>query len=227
MILGKYHSGATADDRAKLQTALRALGSDAVGIMPADAEIDIREVAKTGSVMAFDKLWSRLDEAVVKTVLGQTKTSMGDGGSLALAEVHNEVRSDITQADIHALTETLNEQLIQRLTIWNFGPAAASLAPVLGFVYVNEKKRQARLADIDRGHALGLDLGEAFVRRELNLPEPEEGETVIPGKRQQPTIEGTLAASQFDIRNSQFRSGQEAGQARPFRGAIRGKPWIK
>jgi phage gp29-like protein len=103
---------------------------------------------------------------------------------------------------------------------WNFGPAAEALAPQLAFVYVNEKKRQARLADIQKGHELGLDLGEAFVRRELNLPEPEEGEAVIQGKRSfnPETTERNATAG--------MNPAREGGGARPFRGAIRGRPWI-
>ena len=56
-----------------------------------------------------------------KVVLGQTMTDE-NGGSLAQAMVHNQIRIDILQDDARQLANTINRDLIAPFVALNFGP---------------------------------------------------------------------------------------------------------
>jgi phage gp29-like protein len=65
-----------------------------------------------------------MDSQVSKAVLGQTMTT-DDGSSRAQAEVHDEVRTDLRDADAGQLAETLERDLVIPYIVLNHGPQKA------------------------------------------------------------------------------------------------------
>ncbi len=61
---------------------------------------------------------------MARAILGQTLTSSegSRSGSLALGEIHNEIRRDYMRADAWLLMDIVNEQLVRPLVELNFGP---------------------------------------------------------------------------------------------------------
>ena len=120
--LGRYNSSALDKDIEILKTAVANMGSDAAAVLPDSMRIEFVETAKSaGGDKLFLGLAEWIDRQVSKAVLGQTMTT-DDGSSLAQAQVHEDVRSDITESDAKQLGETLNLHLVKPFIDLNYGP---------------------------------------------------------------------------------------------------------
>lgn len=91
-------------------------------IIPKNMELELLNAASTGSADFFERLSRYLGELKARVALGQTKTSDGQGGSLALAQVHDAVRNDILLGDASAVVATLKRDLFRTVVTWNYGP---------------------------------------------------------------------------------------------------------
>jgi len=206
LLVGKYPGGAQKQERDDLLTALRNLGTDARAIISENTKIETMEANKAASVMAFKEFGKMVNETIVKIILGQTKTSMGEGGSYALAKVHLEVEARLTAADCETLSETLNNQLIKRLVLWNWGPGVLDLAPKLTIFYIEPEKLTQKINAIKAGAELGLPISLSYVYETLGIPEPEEGDAILTPPAQGGGAEGPFGMAQR---------------------AIEGKPWLR
>lgn len=111
-----------------IEDSLISLGPDAVAMFPNTVDMMMQEAQRYGSVNAFESLISVLERDIAIGILGQVLTSSGsdDGsGSLALGEVHNEVRHDLIEFDGANISETLTKTLLRWYVFFNFGEQAA------------------------------------------------------------------------------------------------------
>ncbi|MDK2598651.1 DUF935 domain-containing protein [Pseudoalteromonas obscura] len=111
--LGKYQSGASDEEKATLLRAVMSIGHNAGGIIPRGMDIDFQNAAQ-GQSDPFEAMikWCELTQS--KAILGGTLTTQADGKSStnALGNVHNEVKQDITQSDLHQLEQTINRDIL-------------------------------------------------------------------------------------------------------------------
>lgn len=92
-------------DPAAFVTAMQGLGLSAVVGVGMDEKIS---AVTGGGAGEFEKVEMALGRRIQKLILGQTLTSeVGDKGSYAAAQVHNEVRDDKRRADIRLVTGTV------------------------------------------------------------------------------------------------------------------------
>lgn len=109
-------------DPAAFVTAMQGLGLAAVVGVGMDEKIT---AVTGGGAGEFEKVESALGRRIQKLILGQTLTSeVGDSGSYAAAQVHNEVRDDKRRADIRLVTATV-QQLCNGLWALNALPGTA------------------------------------------------------------------------------------------------------
>ena len=109
-------------DPAAFVTAMQGLGLSAVVGVGVDETIS---AVTGGGAGEFDKVEMALGRRIQKLILGQTLTSeVGDKGSYAAAQVHNEVREDKRRADIRLVTATV-QQLCDGLWAVNGLPGTA------------------------------------------------------------------------------------------------------
>jgi len=112
--VGTYPAGATPEEQQKLLEALRALAQDTGVVIPEGMEIKFLEAQRYGTVNTYEQLARWCDEQISEAVLGETlSTNIGDTGSRAASETHNEVREELTDADADLLCGALNDQLIR------------------------------------------------------------------------------------------------------------------
>ncbi|MCC5644766.1 DUF935 domain-containing protein [Nostoc sp. CHAB 5824] len=112
--LGKYPRGATKEQKNSLLEALDAIATDAGVAIPEGLDIVLLEASRSGSINCYESLCKYMDSEMSKTVLGETLTTqIGDRGSYAAANTHNEVRKELTKADSDLLSDTLNRTLIK------------------------------------------------------------------------------------------------------------------
>ncbi|RTI14964.1 phage portal protein family protein, partial [Thermus scotoductus] len=172
--IGKYDPAAGEEERRRLEEAVRALGADAAGVISKDTEIEILEAAKGQGPDVYERLIRLCNREMAQAVLGQTLTSSeGDGGSYALAKVHERVRIDLLRADARALAKTLREGLLKPFVAFNFGPEFLDLAPFVVPEVEEEKDLESRARVLQTLLGMGLSIPEAWLREEFGVPAPD------------------------------------------------------
>ncbi len=164
--VGKYEPGASRADRDALMQAVRALGSDAAGIISKTTEIEFIEAQKGSSLNVYESLTSFCDAQMSKAILGQTLSSDPGGrkgeGSYALGRVHSEVRQDLIEADCNSLAKTISRQILRPLVGFNFGWDA----PVPRFQFLCEPPEDLR--SVAEVYKILSELGFQFTREHLS-----------------------------------------------------------
>lgn len=120
--VGRYPRGTTPAQKTKLLAAVRAVQSASGLILPEGMAMELLEAARSGTV-DHATLVARMDSAIAKVVLGQTMTSE-DGSSRSQAQVHMDVREEITKADADLVCESANRTWIQWWCDYNYPGAA-------------------------------------------------------------------------------------------------------
>ncbi len=177
--LGRYDQGASKDDKDALIAAISSLGSDAAGIISKSTEIDFVETVKgKASGDLFEALAKFCNAEMSKALLGQTLTAeVGDTGSYAASNTHNEVRLDLAKADTRSLTATLRDQLIRPIVGFNFGWDTP--CPFYKAIWEEQedlKEKAEWLTSLLDRH---VEMPLSFVRQEFNIPKPEGNEPVL------------------------------------------------
>ena len=175
--LGRYGPEATKEDVDVLFRAVANIGTDAAAVLPDGMRIDFEEVSRTGND-PFETLARWVDEQTSKAVLGQTMTS-DNGSSMAQAQVHNDVRLDIAQADARAVSGTLQRDLIVPFVDLNYG-RQAHYPRVL--IKIEEPEDTKLIMDgASRLIARGLRVRSADLRSRLGFGDPDDDDEVIGG----------------------------------------------
>lgn len=176
--IGKYHAGASKEDRDVLMRAVANIGSDAAAIIPDSMIIEfIESQGKTGTVDAFERLCKFCDEQMSKAVLGQTTTTDALSSGLAGNASHNDVRGDISRSDAKQLAATLNEQLIPAIIILNKGPRQSYPHVNIGSPEPVDLEKLSVTAD--RAVRMGMKVSHKGMMDKLGLPAAENDEDAI------------------------------------------------
>jgi len=177
--VGKYHPGASEQDKQALLNAVSRIGTDAAAIMPESMVIEFTEAHQDGSSELYQRFCEYLDAQVSKAVLGQTLTTEmpNGGGSRAAAQVHDAVRRDILNADARRLTATLARDLVRPIVELNMGPQKQYPRLELGLPDDSDVKVFAEVVAMlaDRG----LRVGQKQVLDKLGIAQAEQGEAVL------------------------------------------------
>lgn len=180
--LGKYSQKATKEDIRTLKKAVAAIGSDFGAIIPESAILEIIESKTTNTTSdAYERLADYVNKEVSKVILGQTMTTE-DGASYSQANVHNEVRDDVADADIRQILETLNAKLTNVYCNFNFGELEKYPRIVL-FKPDTQNREQVISAIANLGN-MGLKVKADEVRNLLGLSKPEPDDETIGGRGQ-------------------------------------------
>lgn len=112
--VGKYREGSLQSEQDKLLAALESIAQDTSITVPDTTLVELLE-PKTGNVTAYEPLVRYLDEQISTAVLGETMstTSKSSGLGSNQANVHNEVRKELSLADADLLSDTLNSTLVR------------------------------------------------------------------------------------------------------------------
>lgn len=118
--VGKYPPNSDPADQRKLLSALQALAHDVGIIVPEGMTVELLEAKRSGSINTHESLARYMDEQISEATLGETlTTNVGDKGSYAASNTHNEVREELTKADADLQSDTLNASVIAWITELN------------------------------------------------------------------------------------------------------------
>jgi len=186
--LGRYDSGAGAEDKEALAAAIKSLGSDAAGIISKNTEIQFIESQKQGSADVYRGLTDFCNREMSKAVIGATLTAeVGEHGSYAASKVHEGVRLDLVRSDAWALARTLRRQLLRPLVGFNFGWDT----PVPHFrFYLEQPEDLKTLSEVYRNlKAMGQPISAEHVSERFGVPLPRPGQTELTKTATDPTKE--------------------------------------
>jgi len=185
--LGKYEAGASTEDKDALIAAIQSLGSDAAGIISKNTEIEFVESVKKGTTgdNPYDAMLKFCAKEISKALLGQTLTAdVGEVGSYAATQVHNEVRIDLAKADTRAIASTVRYQLIRPLVGFNYGWDT----PVPGYKAIwNEKEDLKVLSEVYKNViSFGQPVSAEHVSERFGIPLPEKDQEILEPRSQTP-----------------------------------------
>ena len=213
--VGKYHAGATKEERETLLRAVANIGSDAAAIIPENMIIEFVKAEQSGSRELYERLCDWLDRQISKGVLGQTLTTEVSGGSLAAARVHDEVRGDIERADAKQLAATLNRQLVKPIIDLNRGGMRAwypklSIGRAESFDVRETSDALAKLVP------LGLRVRQSEVLGMLRFTEPDPDDELLgaPGTSDEPDAEAAAVEEGGEAEEAEEEQQSETASAR-------------
>jgi phage gp29-like protein len=141
--VGTYPAGSDADTIQKLLAAAIAIRIDGAVVKPEGTVLELLEATR-GTVDQATFL-RQMNAEVSKIVIGQTMTT-DDGSSLAQGKVHQDVKEEVTDADVEELCESFQQGPARWLTEWNFPGAAI---PILKRPSPEDEERAAELRKKD------------------------------------------------------------------------------
>ncbi len=181
IIVGKYFSTATAEEKASLMRAVTALGHDARAIMPAEMELEIQKIVggeKSPHLAMVD--WA--DRAQSKAILGQTMSAEAKGAGLGSgnAELHREVRHDILEADAREISGTITRDLLYPLIALNRGNIdGLRRCPRLVFDTGEAEDIKLFAEALPELVGVGMQIPVSWAHDKLRIPEPNGQEAVL------------------------------------------------
>ena len=182
IILGKYMSGATSDEKASLLRAVAALGHDARAIMPEGMSLEIQKVTGGGEGSHHLAMVDWADRAQSKAVLGQTTSSeaKATGMGSGIATLHGEVRHDILRSDARQVAGTLTRDLVYTLTALN-RPGVDGYRRCPRWVFdLGESEDLAQYAEaLPKLVGVGFKIPRSWAHDKLRIPEPDAREDVL------------------------------------------------
>lgn len=178
--VGKFHPGATKEDKATLFRAVANIAGDCAAIIPEGMVIEFIESANVGAGSdLYERRADWLDRQISKAILGQTNTTDAQAGGLGSgqAQVHKSVADDIEKADAKAAASALNRYLIRPWVDLEYGRQPRYPKVKIERAEPEDLERLARvLKDVV---PLGVRIEEAQVRDKLGFAEPAKDARVL------------------------------------------------
>jgi len=176
--VGKWHAGASENDKDTLFRAVANIAGDCAAIIPDSMSLEFIESKNVGTSASHYKERSDwLDQQISKAVLGQTATTDAIAGGHAVGREHRLVQEDIETADATALAGILNRDLIRPWVMLERGPRRK---------YPRIRIRRPKVEDIAGMTSalkelvpLGLKVQMSEVRDRLGFAEPDADAEVL------------------------------------------------
>ncbi len=176
--VGKWHQGATEEDKNTLFRAVANIAGDCAAIIPNTMELEFVESKNVSSSSDhYEKRANWFDRQVSKAVLGQTATTDAIAGGHAVGKEHRQVQEDIETADAKALAAILNRDLIRPWVQLEYGPRRKYPRLVIG--REEPEDIQSLSEALGKLVPLGLRVQMSEVRDRLGFAEPDAGAEVL------------------------------------------------
>jgi len=193
--IAKHPTGLTEEEVDEIIEMIAMLRQGGVGAIEEGVDLTLTDNKVSGSSDMFESLVKYFDNDIAITVLGNNLTTSVEGGSLASAKVHNEVRHDIRDDDARLIAETINE-LIKWMIELNYGDVEEVPYFSLKAEEDVSKERSERDKEL---YEMGVRFKKNYFQDRYSLSE-DEFDVVDPAKAQPVSefAEGRLALSAQD-----------------------------
>jgi phage gp29-like protein len=181
--VGTYPPGASDAEKATLLSAVVGIGHAAAGIIPEGMMLEFKEAAQ-GQSDPYQAMIDWCERSVSKAIVGQTLSaeSKSTGLGSGVADLHGEVRRDITQSDARQLAQTLTRDLVFPLVALNgAGAADPRRTPKVVFDFEEAEDIKSYSDSLPALAKAGVRIPVKWVHEKLRIPEPEGDEPVLGG----------------------------------------------
>lgn len=178
--LGKYPAGIGAKQRDELLRAVRNIGNDGAGVVPANMSIDFIQAVKSGTVDDFLNAIGYWERKQSMAILGGTLTSQADGktSTNALGTIHDKVRREIMLHDVGQLQPTMNQQVLRPVALIN-GMFAEDRLPTYTYL-TQESVDQVQMADVlTKAVSLGMEIDVDYAHKVMQIPKAKDGSKLL------------------------------------------------
>jgi phage gp29-like protein len=176
--IGKWHPGASKDDKSALLRAVANIASDGAAIIPQAMIIELLEARGSKQTDAFEKLCKYLDLLISKLVLGQTTTVDAVSGGHAVSKEHQEVRRELLKADADELAATIQRDMVEPFVLYNFGVPKNGM-PLLTLPVTEPEDIKAMMEVLRDFVDRGGRVSEAEVRDRIGFGDPGADEVLL------------------------------------------------
>jgi phage gp29-like protein len=175
--VGTYGPGASEPDKRVLWRAVSSIAGDLAAIIPKSMEITFIEPKGKEGTDLYPVRANWLNYEVSKLVLGGTGGTDAIAGGHAVGQEHRAAEQDVERFDADLLQNTIDQQLVQTMIAFTFGPQEAYPTVSIG------RPEQVPMSDVIAAVAdlgpLGFTVKASEVRDRLQLTKPEKGDEVI------------------------------------------------
>lgn len=192
--LGKYPAGIDKKQRDELLKAVRNIGHDGAGVVPANMTIDFIQAMKTGTVDDFLHATEYWEKKQSMAILGGTLTSQADGktSTNALGEVHDKARREIMLHDVKQIGPTMNGQLVRPIALIN-GMFPLDRLPTLSY-QTEETVDQGKMVDVlTKATDIGMEIEVDYAHQVMQIPRAKKGALLLTSPKK-PADNGSGAA---------------------------------
>lgn len=209
--LGKYPAGIDAKQRDQLLKAVRNIGNDGAGVVPANMSIEFIQAMKSGSVDDFLNAITYWERKQSMAILGGTLTSQADGktSTHALGTIHDKVRREIMLHDVGQIAPTMNAQIVRPVALIN-GMFPENRLPK--FTYRTEETvDQSRMADVlIKAADLGMEIDVDYAHQIMQIPKAKAGSQLLvaSGKASASAAPGNAALVRLAALAAKGKDGQ-------------------
>ena len=178
--VGKYGPSASYEDKRVLWRAVSSIAGDVAAMIPASMALEFVQARSSDSAGdLYHKRGDWLNFEVSKLVLGSTAATDAVKGSYGAAKAHKAVEDDVERADAEMLETTIQQQLIEPMIAFTFGPQVAY--PTITIGQPDQVELKELIAAIGDLGPQGLRVKKSQVLDRLQLEPPEEGDETIGG----------------------------------------------
>jgi phage gp29-like protein len=186
--MGKYHPGASDDEKSALWSAVKSLGTDAACIVPSQSTIELIEAKGTsgGTTMPFPELVAHCNKAIATAILGNPMTTdPGQKGARSLGEVYERGEDELTKSDCENLAESLRQQLIAPIVGFNLGWDRP--VPKVQFVFEQVIDLDKQSQRDERLVKMGLPIAKSYFYETYGIPQPDDDDELLEAPKPSPS----------------------------------------
>jgi len=170
-----YEEEPNPDELDVIKDTLKNMGSDCWGVFPAGINVEFKEASR--GTQPYKDLLEFVQTRMTTLVLGQTLTTeQGSVGSLALGQVHANVRASITRSDLQAERRTIRNQIIRYMVRFRWPGQDVPIPHFRRLIAETPDIEHDRLK-LDKLRFMreaGLRVDEDVVYELLDIPKPKE-----------------------------------------------------
>jgi SPP1 gp7 family putative phage head morphogenesis protein len=177
-LVGKYPPCTKKDKREKLLEAIEAIQTDFGVIIPEAFTIELIEAATKGATDSYKLFLEYMDRQLSKAIISSTLTiDEAEHGTRAQAEVHQEISTEVIDADIRFLEMVINQTILTWMTEWNVNTDRAPEISILS------KQNEATKEDMEKLKIISVDMGAPipwkYILEKNKIPIPVDGDQVL------------------------------------------------
>lgn len=188
--VGKYPSGATAEEKMTLLRAVMMIGRNAGGAIPQGMSIDF-ESAATGDTDNHMALIKWCEQSQSKAIVGGTLLSQADGktSTNAQSKTHEIQFAKLVKSDAKQLSRSITDSLISHMMRINYPEITEDRYPAFAFDTSDIEDMEVFSASLEKLVSVGMKIPLSWAHEKLGIPQPADDEELILGLASQKALQ--------------------------------------